>query len=78
MLVCQEPKSVSSPERKGIVLYDFKGDKQFGEISKLKVGEEVTEVRPPDDEGWSLVQKSKGSQGKAPTNYIEWKPQGDC
>ena len=40
-------------------------------------GEEVTEVTP-DDEGWSLVKTSKGAEGKAPTSYIEWKPQGDC
>ena len=70
-------RPVSSPQRKGTVLYDYKGDKQFGEISRLKEGEEVTEVTP-DDEGWSLVKTSKGAEGKAPTSYIEWKPQGDC
>ena len=68
------PKSTSSPERKGTVLYDYEGDKQFGEISRLEVGEEVTEVTP-DDEGWTLVKTSIGALGKAPSTFIEWKPQ---
>ena len=67
-------KPVSSPERKGTVLYYFKGDKQCGEISRLKAGEEVTEVTP-DDEGWTLVKTSRGALGNAPSTYIEWKPQ---
>ena len=68
------PKCAS--ERKGTLLGDFKGEKQFGEISRLKEGEEVTEIEP-DDGGWTLVRTSKGEKGKAPTNYIEWETKGD-
>ena len=35
----------------------------------LLTDEEVVEVEP-DDEGWTKVQKSDGTQGLVPTNYL--------
>ena len=46
-------------------------------MSKMKAGEEVTEIEP-DDEGWTLVRTSRGLEGLAPTDYIEWKVIGNC
>ena len=63
------------PERKGKALADFRGDKTVGELSKLRAEDEVTEIEP-DDGGWTVVRTSRGSEGRAPTNYIQWK--GDC
>ena len=57
------------------MLYDFIGDKKLGQVSYLRRGEEVMEVTP-DNGGWTLVKTSKGSQGNAPTSYIEWQIQG--
>ena len=71
------PKSASSPERKGTVLYDLKGVQEHGDDLKLKFGEEVSEVTP-DDNGLTLVKTSKGVQGKVPTDSIQWKTKGDC
>merc|ERR1719158_1468695 len=64
-----------SPERKGKAVADFRGDKTVGELSKLRAGDEVTEIKP-DDGGWTLVRTSRGSEGRAPTNYIQWKAKG--
>ena len=65
-----------SPQRKGVLQYAFEGYPQYGEVSRISAGEEVTEVKPAEED-WTIVETPDGTIGKVPTNFISWKTPGE-
>ena len=61
------PSATKPQKKKFCVKYSFHDDDD--DNLDLLTDEEVVEVEP-DDEGWTKVQKSDGTQGLVPTNYL--------